>query len=48
IPKLGYYANDSEDEVRRALLQIYLHNISQDGADIWSWEFPFGFEDEEG
>ncbi|GFT11570.1 uncharacterized protein NPIL_291251, partial [Nephila pilipes] len=47
IPKLGYYANDSEDEVRRALLQIYLHNISHDGSDLWSWTEPFNTWNEE-
>ncbi|GFU43857.1 uncharacterized protein NPIL_321711 [Nephila pilipes] len=40
IPKLGYYASDSEAEVRKAILQIYIHNISQDGTNPWSWTVP--------
>ncbi|GFT53290.1 hypothetical protein NPIL_192221, partial [Nephila pilipes] len=47
IPKLGYYANDFKEDVRRALLQIYIHNISLDGADLWSWTEPFNTWNEE-
>ncbi|GFT05823.1 uncharacterized protein NPIL_605561 [Nephila pilipes] len=41
IPKLGYYASNSIPEVRKALMEIYIHNISHDGADHWSWTVPF-------
>ncbi|GFU18856.1 uncharacterized protein NPIL_665821 [Nephila pilipes] len=44
IPKVGYYAKDSKDEVRDALLEIYMHNISKDGPEYWSWSFPYDFE----
>ncbi|GFS67007.1 hypothetical protein NPIL_263861 [Nephila pilipes] len=41
IPKLGYYASNSTEEVvRDALMEIYIHNISNDGADPWSWTVP--------
>ncbi|GFU19097.1 uncharacterized protein NPIL_194451 [Nephila pilipes] len=30
IPKLEYYASNSEADVRKAISQIYIHNISQD------------------
>ncbi|GFT90716.1 uncharacterized protein NPIL_553131 [Nephila pilipes] len=41
IPKLGYFASYSSDEVvPDALMEIYIHNISENGADTWSWTVP--------
>ncbi|GFS63408.1 uncharacterized protein NPIL_155112 [Nephila pilipes] len=40
IPKLGYYASNLTDDVRDAIMEIYVHNISQDGAKLWSWAVP--------
>ncbi|GFU62591.1 uncharacterized protein NPIL_258481 [Nephila pilipes] len=40
IPKLGYYASNSAHEVQDALMEIYIHNVSQDGPDLWSWKAP--------
>ncbi|GFS59793.1 hypothetical protein NPIL_419601, partial [Nephila pilipes] len=40
IPKLGYYASNLTDDVHDAIMEIYVHNISQDGANLWSWEVP--------
>ncbi|GFT38293.1 hypothetical protein NPIL_10491, partial [Nephila pilipes] len=40
IPKLGYYASNLTDDIRDAIMEIYVHNISQDGANFWSWEVP--------
>ncbi|GFS73574.1 hypothetical protein NPIL_604161 [Nephila pilipes] len=41
IPKLGYYASNLTNDVHGALMEIYIHNISQDGANLWSWEVPY-------
>ncbi|GFT41793.1 uncharacterized protein NPIL_320041 [Nephila pilipes] len=41
IPKLGYYASNLTNDVHDALMEIYIHNISQDGANLWSWEVPY-------
>ncbi|GFT63906.1 uncharacterized protein NPIL_3221, partial [Nephila pilipes] len=40
IPKLEYYANDSTEEARNVLREIYIHDIIKDGAEHWSWEKP--------
>ncbi|GFU02402.1 hypothetical protein NPIL_461751 [Nephila pilipes] len=40
IPKLGYYASDSNVAVRDALMEIYFYNITQDYAEPWSWRVP--------
>ncbi|GFS49203.1 uncharacterized protein NPIL_425961 [Nephila pilipes] len=45
IPKLGYFTNISMDEVvRDTLMEIYIHNISEKGADLWSWKLYAGSE----
>ncbi|GFT46463.1 uncharacterized protein NPIL_73631, partial [Nephila pilipes] len=40
IPKLEYYANNSEDEALDTIMEIYTNNILQDGAPYWSWDKP--------
>ncbi|GFT85838.1 hypothetical protein NPIL_433411, partial [Nephila pilipes] len=47
IPKLEYYASNSEADVRKAISQIYIHNISQDGANLWSWTAPYDHRNKE-
>ncbi|GFT06568.1 uncharacterized protein NPIL_258461 [Nephila pilipes] len=40
VPKLGYYANYSREEILSALLEIYTHDFNTDDAQYWSWEKP--------
>ncbi|GFT93541.1 uncharacterized protein NPIL_193251 [Nephila pilipes] len=45
IPKLGYYASNLTEDIRYALMEIYMDDINQDGAEYWSWKAPFFHED---
>ncbi|GFT71527.1 uncharacterized protein NPIL_310831 [Nephila pilipes] len=40
IPQLRYYTNHSTYNLPDALMEIYTHDITEDGAGYWSWKNP--------